>query len=1632
MKKFIVITLLSIISTVSLCQVSRDVRTNNKLVRGVSTTTGNPVSVIKVTNTQAVLAYTAPSTSPCTVEVSESPTYSPLVNDVNSALYTNANSDVRDDALTNGTSRVFTVGTRKVQTALDTNKYSRALQTDTIHYYRVCGTYTGTFTTKTMPVGMSRNDLPTLSTPGYWDTPTLTGSRNQVIIDPLTGTKYVRQTIASDVLGSPNFGFIQGYGGLSRPHTNTMYTSGDGQQGYVSCYWDDNAGGNMYFFIPATGETRFIGNVSGVVYPEMRDDKTFVQYRPDLTPVGIYRVPYTGTFMSGDYATGTPVLNQANTSGGPCTALNIFNPTAFPTPFTDYECVLIPTAASEYTSFFLQNTGYPRQDAPGVEGVFWGGDGRPYDPTCSAGPTACPHIVAAYIIGSPSNPNGCTNHNNELNASDIVKLNLKSNDGTCIGGYASVVFWNFPIDPDGSGIVNGPWGFGGHDDIKGPGPFSPNGTGGGFPNGPIARVEEASSFCPGGPNGCAYDVVIGNPQSGTITTTPTTAIGVYNAFAISPSASVFGLVRHPNWEADPLQSSTDNASTFWDAIPYGGGGGILAASVTLVSGKTRTYKFVGTGPLHVKQQDTVAKSAGLMLQDISTPTLNALCDNSGCGGQYCVANASNECITGSVAGDIYFNPQIPLDILDCTGSETTNLGYSDICIVDTSLHMTNIAQFWGLGGVDASDKSRMLGHAIAKSVAYMNGGVTAKPYPDTSWVTTEVGYFGAVDPSHIWAMKVPSYPVSDGKNRTTFLSASVPVTTPTGLGISTATVQFWYTEYSATSERYCTSRRESCATGLSTINPTTPFQYTTTDSPVRLSCATSCTLTLPVLPMHIAHYTVKYYDGSGVYVTDGPSGVAVEDETVSVGTIAASSPIGFGAGTLSVGLVDMFDWYIATPSGCTPGANEFCVGTNPTGDTIYATGWAANASALPVTSGLPIIATLNDFSYGGSSGNLMVMQLAAFDWSNRNASKVALINLMTSYGTSGATPNTPAGWFGHCTNGDNGTSNGCSWKSRDPFVRGGNLYLPVERQIPTGVTSVHDATMIMSTDMGQTWKNPYTIAHSGSASATGDAPLCNAMDGNPGSNCTDPSYPGSIMWPALGFDSSNWHIIHYMQDGATPPTGVNDGCDPSIYTCAMLGESSGIIGRVLNTNLPNLDVSQWQYWTCPTLTNGSICDGSSGNWTSNINLASKAFFSVRDGNRSINLAEIFGIAWIKEFKAYLLTGSMYRDGGVNAAYMWAPTIQGPWTLSLVAPPVSYGMPSSTLLFPGFIAPNLALGYNVISTSPPHVQLTAVMDTAAYTAQASPLFGKLDLVAGSAPILQKGTSPRSNDVTAFTLNAGYEISSSGASGTIPSTGLLWAFDMLDQAGDSTVSGFTGFTDVANGSSFMAACTSTVLCYTWNPGQGTNYTNFGASLVNGGYGAVMSLYYSPTNTGTKPVPTSIQGNGTYTVVSVFRRDAGFSFGQTPIWVAGDNSGSNTEVAVSYDSTAGANLELGWGVSNNRWRYVSPFTMTAGNWYFVATTVTAGSPNPLASIWVGVGGSLVDEISGVSRTSTGGTPTQTPNVASTKFNIGLENGSTTNITGSYASMFAYDRVLNTTELNLLYQSMITKMAARGITLQ
>lgn len=163
------------------------------------------VKSIQTTNTQAVIRYVAPTTSACTVEVSEESDYDPLVHDVNGTLFSGANSDSRTGAISYGRERVFVAGTRTLSLTSDDRYLSRSLAADTLHYFRIdCGgdTATGTFTTATIPTGVTRLESP------YIPHPTIAGialpswrdltTRGACEVDVHTGAKMCNATIPGD------------------------------------------------------------------------------------------------------------------------------------------------------------------------------------------------------------------------------------------------------------------------------------------------------------------------------------------------------------------------------------------------------------------------------------------------------------------------------------------------------------------------------------------------------------------------------------------------------------------------------------------------------------------------------------------------------------------------------------------------------------------------------------------------------------------------------------------------------------------------------------------------------------------------------------------------------------------------------------------------------------------------------------------------------------------------------------------------------------------------------------------------------------------------------------------------------------------------------------------------------------------------------------------------------------------------------------------------------------------------------------------------------------------------------------------------------------------------------------------
>src|SRR5581483_999924 len=81
---------------------------------------------VSVTPTAAILQYTSPVAASCMVQVSESPTMSPLVHDVDPVLFPGSLWDSRPGSTNNGASRKVTVGKRTAEIAADGLRYSRA------------------------------------------------------------------------------------------------------------------------------------------------------------------------------------------------------------------------------------------------------------------------------------------------------------------------------------------------------------------------------------------------------------------------------------------------------------------------------------------------------------------------------------------------------------------------------------------------------------------------------------------------------------------------------------------------------------------------------------------------------------------------------------------------------------------------------------------------------------------------------------------------------------------------------------------------------------------------------------------------------------------------------------------------------------------------------------------------------------------------------------------------------------------------------------------------------------------------------------------------------------------------------------------------------------------------------------------------------------------------------------------------------------------------------------------------------------------------------------------------------------------------------------------------------------------
>jgi hypothetical protein len=183
------------------------------------------VRVLGTTATQAVVAYTAPDATACTLSASQTADGSgdptpPLIQDLDPSVFAGSNLDSRAGNISAGLARTFVIGKRDAEIAASGYYVSRALKANAFYYGKItCGAASALFTFQTtnIPLGLGASDpWPTdASHPGRLAIPSSLGAIGESFTDPLTGANVVRVTY-------PGFG----WGQSSNQSFSTAYDQG--------------------------------------------------------------------------------------------------------------------------------------------------------------------------------------------------------------------------------------------------------------------------------------------------------------------------------------------------------------------------------------------------------------------------------------------------------------------------------------------------------------------------------------------------------------------------------------------------------------------------------------------------------------------------------------------------------------------------------------------------------------------------------------------------------------------------------------------------------------------------------------------------------------------------------------------------------------------------------------------------------------------------------------------------------------------------------------------------------------------------------------------------------------------------------------------------------------------------------------------------------------------------------------------------------------------------------------------------------------------------------------------------------------------------------------------------------------
>jgi hypothetical protein len=350
-------------------------------------------------------------------------------------------------------------------------------------------------------------------------------------------------------------------------------------------------------------------------------------------------------------------------------------------------------------------------------------------------------------------------------------------------------------------------------------------------------------------------------------------------FALDSSPSFAGTVMgawdnsyqpHPSY--DSTQAPT---SELWFLdVPFFTGG-IYKDTATLLSGTLYQYNLAGSPAAPA----SIVHYFNPNLPYFGISNANWLLNISGPGSlitgtstdnyKMCVVQNAGECVSGSSAGNIYFNVPTLTDLF-CRGGETAP-NVNDICIQNYPTYGEAVDQFGfapanlessGSGGslplYGAGNSRAIVSGAMLGPYRELDGFSNAHALPDGSWAIFGTQIATPVSTgSDLLLVKLPPTPSDDGIDRTNFENVTVNIGNPGG-SATHARIKYGYEENGPESSFFCAQRPETC--------------YSTNQN---LALNSGQILQVGI-PQRVLFYQVEYLDSSNnVVATDPVSAVAI-------------------------------------------------------------------------------------------------------------------------------------------------------------------------------------------------------------------------------------------------------------------------------------------------------------------------------------------------------------------------------------------------------------------------------------------------------------------------------------------------------------------------------------------------------------------------------------------------------------------------------------------------------------------------------------------------------------------------------------------------------------------------------------